>query len=132
MSIEIAVNPNTKVPSVATVLRGYFGLGEFGIKLVDSETVFRESDVKVVAQIPNTAFDTYQTDSRSNGNLTGKVGGVIKFQKGNTFSRGRIDGSKNKKNQSDDRHILRPYPQSHPSQPHNLAIYLNNAKQFKY
>ena len=88
MSIEIAVNPNTKVPSVATVLRGYFGLGEFGIKLVDSETVFRESDVKVVAQIPNTAFDTYQTDSRSNGNLTGKVGGVIKFQKGNTFSRG--------------------------------------------
>jgi hypothetical protein len=98
--INIAINPNTKIPSVATVLQGYFGLGEFGVKLVDSETVFREDDVKIVAQIPETAFDMYQTDPESNGNLTGKEPQTGKFIKGNRFATGRILGSKNKKTQT--------------------------------
>jgi predicted ThiF/HesA family dinucleotide-utilizing enzyme len=56
--IQILVNPNTKIPSVAILLRGYFGLGKDGVKLVDSDMVFEPKDTKVAGLLPITAFDT--------------------------------------------------------------------------
>jgi len=55
--IEIAINPNTKIPSVAILLRGYFGLGKDGVKLVDSDVVFQTKDITTAGWLPVTAFD---------------------------------------------------------------------------
>lgn len=60
--IEIGINPNTKIPSVAIRLNGYFGLGRDGIKLVDSDTVFPCTNIKLAGMLPITAFDTLQTE----------------------------------------------------------------------
>ncbi|MEN9582083.1 MAG: hypothetical protein RL641_37 [Candidatus Parcubacteria bacterium] len=96
--INLAINQNTKIPSVAKVLQGYFGLGEFGVKLADSETVFRESDVKAIAQIPDNAFETYQPRPLNNGKITDKDPISGKFILGNNLGTGRPKGAKNKKN----------------------------------
>lgn len=54
--IEIGINPNTKVASVAIILRGYFGLGKDGIKLVDQDTVFEGGTVAKAGEVPTEAF----------------------------------------------------------------------------
>ncbi len=58
--IDIAINPNTKVPSVAIRMTGYFGVAQDGIKLVDSENVFPAHTVTKIAELPSDALDTFQ------------------------------------------------------------------------
>ena len=96
--IEIGINPNTKIPSVAIRLNGYFGLGRDGIKLVDTDTVFQANTIRLAGVLPITAFDTLQSEKEnnveisSNGYTDPKTG---KFAQGN-LGGGRPKGSKNK------------------------------------
>ncbi len=99
MSIDIAINPNTKIPSVAIRMTGYFGLDQDGLKLVDSDVVFKESTTPVVARIPSGAFETIQLMAPNNGGITGKDPKNGRFVLGNNLATGRPKGSRNKNSQ---------------------------------
>lgn len=100
MSIEIAINPNTKIPSVAIRMTGYFGLDQDGVKLVDSDTIFPVAKIEKIAEIPVDAFEIIQLKAQNTGEILEKPSTTFKAGlewKGN--ANGRPKGSRNKNSQ---------------------------------
>lgn len=88
--IEIGINPNTKIPSVAIRLNGYFGIGKDGVKLVDSDTIFQSNTIQLAGVLPITAFDTLQTEGELSGEdqvRDKKTGQFMKGRSGNPAGR---------------------------------------------
>lgn len=90
--IEIGINPNTNIPSVAIRLNGYFGLGRDGIKLVDSDTVFQSGSIKLAGVLPITAFDMLQTSETKHGENAEQRDSKGKFMPGNQVAIGNKGG----------------------------------------
>lgn len=97
--IDIAINPNTKTPSVAIRMTGYFGMQQDGIKLVDSETVFPAHTVTKLGEIPSEAFATLQLDTDKSVENPSKQTNFTpdgKFAKGNSWARNGKQGRPSK------------------------------------
>lgn len=90
--LEIGINPNTQIPSIAIKMTGYFGIGNNGVKLVDSDIIFNEKAVKIMKRVPVNAFDTLQVTKINHGvyverDEKGRVGAGNKLAVGNKGGR---------------------------------------------